>query len=283
MALSSYEATENFILFSVMNMDGKSGEDLWKREYLKVALNFIHGDIDESEWELYHEIQNSKHHFEILELKKNYHNFTDYVRLLALKNRRRILMDVYSTGYTRDELQKAGISSKRVGKFVKMENKKDEETSCSFLTLLSLYCRVPLHWLTSNYVTDVWDNEHLFHTYTNEVPLNKFIEHLNKVNKTTRAVHGFRVVKDSRVYRVRVELRHNALLIEFYHDSITDLELMVFKDELFGYHCIPGYMRTVIKVRDHRALYCYDLEQSNSIDPPIEFYTKEANLPYTGK
>ena len=281
MDLSSYETTENPILFSVMNMDMKSGEGLWIEEYYRIALEFIEGVIDESEWKSYHDTQNSKHHFEILKLKKNYCEFAEFIRLLSLENRRRILMDVYSTGYTREQFVKAGVSSKRVGKFVNMENKKDEEISCNFLTILSLYCRVPLHWLMVNYVTDIWDNEHLL--LMPEIPLHKFYDYLEEASKASRAVNGLRVTSGLNTYRVRVEILSGAFLVEFYHESLSDLEFTTFKDSLHRFHCIPGYMRTVITERTHRAILGYKLEQGISITPPIEFYTNDSKTLHAGK
>jgi len=258
-------------------MDEKSGQGLWDQEFYKKAKEFIRGDIVESDWEEYHAIHNSKHHFEIPLLKEIYSEFSDFVRMLSVKNRRRILLDAYSTGFTRIELEKAGVSSKRVGKFVRMQNIKDDEISCRFLSLLSLFCRVPMHWLTEEHVVDIWDNEHLFQMPV--ISMHKFTEYLRCALGGTREVRGFRITLGSNIFRVRVQILSNGFLVEFYHESIADDEFTLFKETLKQFQCIPGYMHTVIPSRTHRALFGHSFEQRCFENPSVEFYTDEAKMP----
>lgn len=251
---------------------------MWVEEFTKVAMDFISGKKTEIEWINYFDEHKSKHHFELYNLMQDYRIYSIYISLLSVKNRRRLLLDYYSTRFTRKDLEASGISSKRVGKFARMDNKNDDEVACKFLCLLSLLCRVPLHWLTEEYVYDDWDNELLY-----QMPkwtVSQFHTYLAAINENTREIKGFRLDIDGQIFRLRVEVIFGAYVIEFIHNIIEPFEASLlsklFKDLIFS----SGFMHTVIPNRLHRALFS-SYKASCHINPPIEFYSDCANWPHT--
>jgi hypothetical protein len=279
-------------------MKGKSGEELWQSEFFKITLQFLSDDIDEAEWELFFKEQKSKHHFELLLLKYDYSVYSHLIQKLSVKNRRRILFDFYSTGLTRSELEDVGrslnidigsetdkhisLSEKKMTKFILMQNADPDGGSIRFLEIVALICRVPIHWLIEEEVTEYWENEYLLYLPCSDYTLERFYAYLDKINKYSRDVRGIKLHLSSFIFRLRVEVIFGAVLIELFHESLNEEEYNILIQAFDKLNVISGILPTVIHNRFHNGFFSV-YRASQIICIPIEFQSNAANWQYKVK
>ncbi|OAB32994.1 hypothetical protein [Paenibacillus glacialis] len=244
----------------------KSQEILSGLEFKRISKRYLQILIEE-QYTNSHLIDREDFWYEIPEIKKDIKKFNLFLRSLSVKTRRKVLLNMASTGMTwRDIRDCFGINPTQLSAFVK-DNAKLGYNSI-FLACIALLCRVPISWLLDENPDDEWDIGYIKMIPNRILSKTEFIKILQNINDEDMNKHVVKcvVLKEQGVtLNLRLEINSGGFMIEILNNVITGQELFIMSKILELFDCNYGYEETVISNRVNVTLY------SEMVELPIEF------------
>jgi len=229
-------------------------------QYFEEFINSKRGKSDEEEYVRKHEKNEGPDYwFEIYKLQRDIVAFGRILKDISLSLRRRLLLNVANTNFSRDKIARSyGLTKPRVLAFI--ENRQRLNSfRVETVGALAILCRVPLSWLENEVVDDCWENEFIRYTVRKKFTQTNLITYLE--DRRMHDVKGIILEHQGFTYYLRVEYDRDTFLVEILNTRLHGrqiMELLELLNERF--QCRLGFAKTVIQTQVNPVI-CYGFNQ----------------------
>jgi hypothetical protein len=146
-----------------------------------------------------------------------------------------------------------------------------------YLNFIAFICRIPYHWLLTDYYIEEWDDDHGDFFISELHTKSKFREYLLSIGETEHDVSAIYVNlgRLKKRLHLRFEVYRGTICVELMNKDCNMTEYLDFIHLYHGIPIIEGFMKTILQKQLNPAFIYQHPKYCKYICYPIEFIPKD--------